>query len=131
MNYGDFFATPLKGNYRYWFGTRVILLIYLALTEAVLFSNDQVLLLSNIFVVAFVQTFMLPFKTLLSNVLDLLFMEIFLMLCIVTHILYQDDNDVNTAIKVLGKYFFFYTVFSAISCLRLDTPILEYSSAIN
>ncbi|XP_065914879.1 uncharacterized protein [Dysidea avara] len=105
----DCFAAPFKDNYRYWFGTRAVLLIYLALTEAVLFSNDQALLLSNIFAVgffAFAQTFILPFKTLLSNVLDLLFMGILLILCIATHILYQDDDDIYSAVNVLGYFSF-------------------------
>ena len=105
----DCFAAPFKDNYRYWFGTRAVLLIYLALTEAVLFSNEQALLLSNIFVIgffAFAQTFILPFKTRLSNVLDLLFMGILLILCIVTHILYQGDNDIYSAVNVLGYFAF-------------------------
>ena len=66
----DCFAAPFKDKYRYWFGTRAILLNYIALTEAVLFSNDQAILLSNIFVVgffAFTQSLILPFKTLLSQ----------------------------------------------------------------
>ena len=113
----DCFAAPFKDNYRYWFGTRAVLLIYLALTEAVLFSNDQALLLSNIFVVgffAFAQAFILPFKTLLSNVFDLLFMGIFLILCIATHILYQDDDDVNSTVKILGYFSFMLFCFIVI-----------------
>ena len=49
-----------------------------------------------------------------SNVLDLLFMGIFLILCIVTHILYQDNDDVNTAVNVLGYFSFMLFCFIAV-----------------
>ncbi|XP_065914525.1 uncharacterized protein [Dysidea avara] len=111
----DCFAAPYKDKCRFWLGIKSVLLIYLAVTEAVLFSSDEALLLSNIFVVgffAFIQAFILPFKTLLSNVLDLLFMGIFLILCIVAQILYPSGTDLDIVVNILG--YFSFVLFSFI-----------------
>jgi len=108
----DCFAAPYKDKCRFWLGIKAVLLIYLAVTEAVLFSSDQALLLSNIFAigfVAFLQAFILPFKTLLSNALDLLFMGI---MCIVAQIIYPSGDDLIIAVNVLG--YFSFVLFSFI-----------------
>jgi len=124
----DCFAAPYKNKYRFWIGARALLLIY-TVTEVLLFSSDEALLmLSNIFVVgffAFIQAFLLPFKTHLFNVLDLLFMGIYLILSIVTRILLNNGNS-DIAVNFLG--YFSFSLFWFIVIYHFYTYTLKQTS---
>jgi len=69
---------------------------------------------------AFIQAFLLPFKTQLCNVLDLLFMGIYLILSIVTGILLNNDYS-DIAVNFLGYFFFALLVYCHLSLLYLQT----------
>ena len=113
----DCFAAPFKDNFRFWFGLRALILIYLAGTEAVIFSDPEILLLSGIFGVgffAFIQAYILPFKSVLANVLDLTFVGIYLTLSIVALYLFPSSNGydrVSIAVNALGYLAFLLACF--------------------
>ncbi|XP_065914017.1 uncharacterized protein [Dysidea avara] len=104
----DCYFAPYKVKYRYWFGLRALLLLYLSGMEAIIFSYREALLLSSIAVVGFftiVQASIHPFKDKLINALDIMFMGIFLLLATVTLYLYPTTDSfdkVNIVVKVLG-----------------------------
>ena len=113
----DCFYAPYKDKYRYWFGLRLVLLIYLSGMESIIFSYKESLLLSSIvviFALTVMQAYVNPFKQTSINILDLLFMSIFIVLSMITVYLYPTDSGyerVNIAVNVLG-----YVSFS-ITCL--------------
>ena len=79
----DAFVAPYKEKYRFWFGLRALILIYLAIMETVIFADIEALLLSSITVVGIftiVQAYIRPFKSSLINILDLTFTGIFLLM---------------------------------------------------
>ena len=79
----DAFVAPYKEKYRFWFGLRALILIYLAVMETVIFADIEALLLSSITVVgtfAIIQGYIRPFKSSLINILDLTFTGIFLLM---------------------------------------------------
>ena len=79
----DAFVAPYKEKYRFWFGFRALILIYLAIMETVIFADIEALLLSSITVVGIftiVQAYIRPFKSSLINILDLTFTGIFLLM---------------------------------------------------
>ncbi|XP_065893230.1 uncharacterized protein [Dysidea avara] len=104
----DCFLAPYKHKYRFWFGLRALVLLYLSAMEAVIFSSREALLLSSIAVVGFfalLQAYVHPFKDKLVDAIDLIFMGIFLLLAAVTLYLYPSENgfeEVNIAVTVLG-----------------------------
>ena len=104
----DCYFAPYKVKYRYWFGLRALLLLYLSGMEAIIFSYREALLLSSIAVVGFytvVQAAIHPFKDKLINALEVIFMGIFLLLATITLYLYPNTdnfNRVNIVVKVLG-----------------------------
>jgi len=110
----DCFVAPYKVKYRYWFGLRAMILFYLAIMEAVIFADNEALLVSSITVVGFfalVQSYIRPFKNKIVNLLDLTFMGIFLLLSVVTLYIYPSVNgfdDVNIAVTVLGYVSFVF-----------------------
>ena len=111
----DCFYAPYKDKYRYWFGLRLILLMYLSGMESIIFSYEESLLLSSIvviFALTVMQAYVNPFKQTLINILDLLFMSIFIVLSVITLYLYPSDSGyerVNIATNVLGYVAFFIT----------------------
>ena len=93
----DCFFASYKVKYRYWFGLRALLLLYLSGMEAIIFTYREALLLSSIAVVAFytiVQASFGPFKDKLINFLDLIFMGIFLLLDTVALYIYPSTEEV-------------------------------------
>ena len=79
----DAFVAPYKEKYRFWFGLRALILIYLAVMETVIFADIEALLLSSITVVGaftIVQAYIRPFKSSFINILDLSFTSIFLLM---------------------------------------------------
>jgi len=108
----DSIYAPYKNKYRYWFGVRIIVLIYFSGMESILFSYQDSLLLSGVLVVllfALTQAYIHPFKNKINNTLDLMFMGIFIALSIV--ILYLHPNtsshEENIAVNTLGGVAFF------------------------
>ena len=101
----DCFYAPYKDKYHYWFGARLIVLIFLSAIEYAIFLNREALLLSGILVIiAFItmQSYIRPFKNTLVNMLDLIFMEIFVMLSVAGLYVYPNYEYVNIAVKVFG-----------------------------
>ena len=103
----DCVYAPYKNQYRYWFGVRLIILIYFSGMESFLFSYQDSLLLSGVVVVllfTIIQAYIHPFKNRINNILDLMFMGIFITLAIVILYLYPDTSGVEKkiAVNVLG-----------------------------
>ena len=104
----DSFMAPYKVKYRYWFGLRAVLLLYLSLMEAVIFSFPESLLLSSIIVVGvfmFAQGYIHPYKTTLNNITDLVFMGLFFIIATVSLFFYPSVNGyekVTINVKVCG-----------------------------
>ena len=112
----DCFYAPYKDKYRYWFGVRIIMLTFLSAMEAIIVLNREALLLSGIFVVAAfitLQAYIHPFKNTLVSILDLIFMELFVALSLISLYLYPKYDSVNIAVNVFG-----YTAF-LVFCLVL------------
>ena len=87
----DCIYAPYKNKYRYWFGVRIIVLIYISGMESILYSYRRSLLLSVVMVVllfTLIQAYIHPFKNTINNILDLMFMEIFITLSVVVFYLY-------------------------------------------
>ncbi|XP_065914794.1 uncharacterized protein [Dysidea avara] len=110
----DCFVAPYKVKYRYWFGLRALVLLYIAIMEAVIFNDREAVLVSSITVVGFfalVQSYIRPFKNKIANLLDLTFMGIFLLLSVVVLYIYPSSNgfrNVNIAVEVLGYVSFVF-----------------------
>ena len=106
----DSIYAPYTNNYRYWFGLRIIVLIFLSTMESALFQYQESLLFSAVvavFLFAFVQAYVHPFKTKINNILDLMFMGIFIILGIVILFLNSNMSDYedytyNIAVNSLG-----------------------------
>ena len=107
----DCVYAPYKNKYRYWFGVRLMVLIYLSGMESILFSYQDSLLLSGVMVTllfAFIQAYIHPFKNTINNMLDLMFMVLFIALSSVILYLYPStsDEDENIAVNVFGSMAF-------------------------
>ena len=103
----DSVYAPYKNRYRYWFGVRLIILIYFSGMESFLFSYQNSLLLSGVVVIllfTIIQAYIHPFKNTINNILDLMFMGIFITLAIVILYLYPNTSgsEENIAVNVLG-----------------------------
>ena len=106
----DSIYAPYTNNYRYWFGLRIIVLIFLSTMESALFQYQESLLFSAVvavFLFAFVQAYVHPFKIKINNILDLMFMGIFIILGIVILFLNSNMSDYedytyNIAVNTLG-----------------------------
>jgi len=102
----DCFYAPYKDKYRYWFGARLVMLIYLSIMESIIFSYQEALLLSGatvLFVFVMVQAYIRPFKNTIINLMDLLFMGLFILLSIITLYLYPSTSGydkVNIAVNI-------------------------------
>jgi len=78
----DCFVAPYKGKYRFWFGVRAVILIYLALMETLIYDDKEALLLSSVIAVgsfAIAQAYIQPFKRTLVNFSDLMLTAICLL----------------------------------------------------
>jgi len=110
----DCYYAPYKNKYRFWLGMRLNVLVYLSGMESVLFSKQEVSLLSGVIVVlvfAIVQAYIRPFKNTLINILDLTFTGIFILLSVIALYLYPSVygyEKVSKAVNVLGFVAFFF-----------------------
>ena len=110
----DCFYAPYKDKYRYWFGVRLMVLIFLSTMESVIFSYQEALLLSGatvLFAFVIVQAYIQPFKNTIINLLDLLFMGLFILLSMITLYLYPSTsgyNEVNVAVNIAYAAFFLF-----------------------
>ena len=107
----DCIYAPYKNKYRYWFGVRIMVLIYFSGMESILFSYQDSLLLSGVIVIILftvIQAYIHPFKNSVNNTLDLAFMEIFITLAVVILYLYPDTlgHEGNIAVNILGSIAF-------------------------
>ncbi|XP_065914461.1 uncharacterized protein [Dysidea avara] len=108
----DCFVAPYKDKYRFWFGVRAVILIYLALMETVIFDDKEALLLSSVIVVgsfAIAQAYIRPFKSTIVNCVDLTFTTIFLLLSSTTlyfHPTMNGYDKVDVTVYVLGYFAF-------------------------
>jgi len=108
----DCFYAPFKDKYRYWFGARMIVLIYLSTMESIILSYQEAQLVSSVIVVlafTIVQAYIRPLKSTLINILDLTFMGIFILLSIMALYFYPSAlgyDKVNVAVSVLGSVAF-------------------------
>ena len=126
----DCIYAPYKNQHRYWFGVRLIVLIYLSGMESILFSYQNSLLLSGVVVVllfAFIQAYLHPFKNKINNILDLMFMGIFITLAIVILYLYPNTtgNEENIAINLLGSVAFLLFIFIII--FHLHDVLMDFT----
>ena len=103
----DCVYAPYNNRHRYWFGVRIIVLIYLSGMESVLFSYQDSLLLSGavaVLLFTIIQAYIHPFKNRINNTLDLMFMGIFITLAIVVLYLYPNTSGHKDciAVNILG-----------------------------
>ena len=126
----DCFYAPYKDKYRYWFGLRLVLLIYLSGMESIIFSYQEAQLLSGItvlFVFVVVQAYIQPFKNMIINLLDLLFMGIFILLSMITLYLYPSTSgydEVNSAVNISYAAFF---LFCLVACYHIHTALKQFA----
>ena len=126
----DCIYAPYKNQHRYWFGARLIILIYLSGMESILFSYQDSLLLSGVVVVllfAFIQAYLHPFKNKINNILDLMFMGIFVTLAIVILYLYPNTTgtEENIAVNLLGSVAFL--LFCFIITFHLHDVLMDFT----
>ena len=79
----DSFVAAYKDKYRYWFGIRTFVLVLLSAVSFVAFESPETVLAVSIVIIGMftlVQAYICPYKSRLINTLDLIFMEIFLLL---------------------------------------------------
>ena len=113
----DCIYAPYKNQYRYWLGVRLIILIYLSGMESISFSYQDSLQVSGAVIVllfALIQAYIHPFKNKINNILDLMFMGIFITLAIVSLHLYPPDTShlkETIAVETLGSVAFFLFCF--------------------
>ena len=104
----DSFVAPYKEKYRFWFGMRALVLIYLAIMETIIFADIEALLLSSITVVgtfSIFQAYIRPFKDNFINIMDLAFTGNFLLLSSIVLYLNPTVNgykDSDIVVNVLG-----------------------------
>ena len=119
---------PYKNRYRYWFGVRIIVLIYLSGMESVLFSYQDSLLLSGVVAVllfTIIQAYVHPFKNTINNTIDLMFMGIFIILATVTLYLYPSTSghEEYVAVNILGGVAFL--LFCVIIIFHLSDAVMH------
>ena len=104
----DSFVAPYKEKYRFWFGIRALVLIYLAIMETIIFADIEALLLSSIIVVGtftIFQAYIRPFKDSFINIMDLAFTGNFLLISSIVLYLNPTVNgykDSDIVVNVLG-----------------------------
>ena len=126
----DCFYAPYKGKYRYWFGLRLMLVIYLSGIESIIFTHQEAQLLSEttvLFVFVMVQAYIQPFKNVIINLLDLLFMGIFILLSMITLYLYPSTSgydEVNSAVNISYAAFF---LFCLVVCYHIHIALKQFT----
>ena len=125
----DCVYAPYKNKYRYWFGVRLMVLIYLSGMESLLFSYQDSLLLSGVLAVllfAFIQAYIHPFKNTINNILDLMFMVIFIALSSVILYLYPSTSgkEENITVNIFGSMAF--VLFCFITIFYLHNAIMQF-----
>ena len=126
----DCFYAPYKNKHHYWFGLRLIVLIYLSIMESVIMSYQDALLLSGamvLFVFIVVQAYIQPFKNTVINLLDLLFMGLFILLSMITLYLYNSTSSydkVNSAVNISYVAFF---LFCMVVCYHIHTALKYFT----
>ena len=125
----DCVYAPYKNKYRYWFGVRLMVLIYLSGMESLLFSYQDSLLLSGVLAVllfAFIQAYIHPFKNTINNILDLMFMVIFIALSSVILYLYPSTSgkEENITVNIFGSMAF--VLFCFITIFHLHNAIMQF-----
>ena len=124
----DCVYAPYNNRHRYWFGVRIIVLIYLSGMESVLFSYQDSLLLSGavaVLLFTIIQAYIHPFKNRINNTLDLMFMGIFITLAIVILYLYPNTSGHKEciAVNILGGMAFF--LFCIIIIFHLHDAVMH------
>lgn len=131
----DAFVAPYKEKYRFWFGLRALILIYLAVMETVIFSDVEALLLSSITVVGaftIVQAYIRPFKSSFINILDLLFTSIFLLMSSIVLYLNPTSNGYNRSdIVVYCLGYVAFLLFCVVVIYQIRYVSKKYSWYIN
>ena len=133
----DCIYAPYNNQYRYWFGVRIIVLIYLSGMESVLFSYQDALLLSGVVAIllfAFVQAYIHPYKSTINNTLDLMFMGIFIILATVILYLYPNTSGHQecVAVNILGGVaFLLFCVIVIFHLYDTVTHLTWYSKLID
>ena len=131
----DAFVAPYKEKYRFWFGLRALVLIYLAMMETIIFENIEALLLSSITVVGaftIVQAYICPFKSSFINILDLIFTSIFLLMSSVVLYLNPTSNgyeESDIVVNCLGSVAFL--LFCVVVVYQIRYVSKKYSWYIN
>ena len=126
----DCFYAPYKDKYRYWFGLRLIVLIYLSGIESIIFSYQEAQLLSGttvLFVFVMVQAYIQPFKNMIINLLDLLFMGLFILLSMITLYLYPSTSgydEVNSAVNIS---YLAFLLFCLVVCYHIHTALKQFT----
>ena len=126
----DCFYAPYKDKYRYWFGLRLLLLIYLSGIESIIFAYQEAQLLLGttvLFVFVMVQAYIQPFKNVIINLLDLLFMGIFILLSMITLYLYPSTSgydEVNSAVNISYAAFF---LFCLVVCYHIHIAFKQFA----
>ena len=126
----DSVYAPYKMHCRSWFGMRIILLIYFSVMESILFSYQDTVLLSGVIVIllfVLMQAYIHPFKSTINNMLDLMFMVIFIALSTVILYLYPDTpgNKKLIAISIFGGVAFLLLCFIII--IHLHDMLMHFS----
>ena len=135
----DCVYAPYKMHCRFWFGMRLILLIYFSGMESALYSYQDSLLLSGVIVIllfALMQACIHPYKNRINNIMDLMFMGVFITLAIV--ILYLHPNTTGDeqyiAVNILGGVAFllfcFIIIFHLHDALMHFTCYLKLTKAL-
>ena len=131
----DSFVAPYKEKYRFWFGIRALVLIYLAIMETIIFADIEALLLSSIIVVGtftIFQAYIRPFKDSFINIMDLAFTGNFLLISSI--VLYLNPTvkgykDSDIVVNVLGTVAFL--MFCIVIVYHIHFVSKKYSWYIN
>ena len=126
----DSVYAPYKNHYRFWFGVRIIVLMYYSGMESILLSYQDSLLLSGVVVIllfTLIQAYIHPFKSTLNNTLDLMFMGIFIALSIVVLYLYPNTpgHGEYITVNILGGIAFL--LFCFIILFHLHDALMHFT----
>ena len=126
----DCIYAPYKNRYRYWFGVRIIVLIFFSGIESILFSHQGLMLLAGAVVVllfTIIQAYIHPFKSTIINTLDLMSMGIFITLSIVILYMYPDilSREKFMVVNIFGGMAFL--LFSFIIIFHLHGTVMYFT----
>ena len=131
----DAYLGPYKDKCRYWFGLRLVVLLAMCVTYAILGTDDPglALLIQLLFLVLFAhfQGFMRPYKNLAIELLDIFFLENFIILALASsHIIHDtnDDHDKKQEAAVDVMTGLAFMVFLGIISYHILTKLRQISS---